>query len=508
MPEDELDPALQGLEPRLLWQQFDAIRRIPRPSLHEELVRKHLRSVASEHGWEVREDRAGNIVLAVPGQGAGKKAPALAIQGHMDMVCAKNPDVAHDFHRDPIALHRVELELDGRSCDVLQARGTTLGSDNGLGLAAALALAIDETVDRPPLELLFTSDEETGMSGALNLDAGMIRAKNLLNLDAEEHGSVYLSCAGGRELIGHWELEREKPRPEDVALRVRVSGFRGGHSGVEIHEGRANAIVELLGTLSAPGVELDGVRLASCDGGGRPNAIPRFAQAVLWCAPSRVQMLVDQLREAAETRRERVAEQDRGFELTVERVDGTECPAPLVAHESRAMLKALSSLPDGVIAWSKSIEGLVETSNNLGVIETTQQQLRVVCLTRSSRDGALESVQERMQRTLEASGATSTYQGAYPGWEADLDNPLLARTIAVYEALFGEPPAVKAIHAGLECGILHTQMPSVHMVAFGPEIRNAHTPDEAVVLDTVEPFWRLLSGMARDLCGGRKASRG
>jgi dipeptidase D len=501
---DELDPTLRGLAPQLVWELFDALRKIPRPSLHEELVRNHLRALAEQHGWQVREDRAGNIVLAVPGQGAGVNAPALAIQGHMDMVCAKNPDVAHDFHSDPIELVRGTLEIEGHVRDVLRARGTTLGSDNGLGVAAALALAIDESVDRPPLELLFTADEETGMTGAMNLDAGMISAKNLLNLDAEEHGSVYLSCAGGRELIGVWEMQRESPRTEDVALRVRISGLRGGHSGVDIHERRPNAIMELLKTLSAASVELDGVRLASCDGGVRPNAIPRVAQAVLWCAPSRVEMLTEQLQRASDDRRAEMPEGDQDFSFAVERVDPEDCPAPLVADESRAMLKALASLPDGVIAWSKAIEGLVETSNNVGVIATTEHELRVVCMTRSSRDGALESVQERMQRTLEAAGATSTCEGAYPGWEADLDSPLLARVLDVYEAMFGEPPAVKAIHAGLECGILHKAMPEVHMVAFGPEIRNAHTPDEAVVLDTVEPFWRLLSGLARDLCGGRR----
>ncbi len=498
---DVLDPALQGLEPKRVWRQFDALRRIPRPSLHEELVRKHLRALAAEHGWEVREDHAGNIVLAVPGRGEGADASPVALQGHMDMVCVKDPGVRHDFHRDPIGLQRSTLAENGVTRDVLTAVGTTLGSDNGLGLAAALAVASDPSIDRPPLELLFTADEETGMSGAMRLDGRMITAARLINLDAEEHGSIYLSCAGGRELVAVWDLERDTPRAEDVALRLRVSGLRGGHSGVDIHEGRANAVVVLLSALASGDVELDGVRLASCDGGARPNAIPRVAQAILWCAPRRAEVLTSQL-EAAQARiGERLADEPE-FALTVERVEGDECPGPLSAETSRAMLKALAMLPDGVIAWSKSIDGLVETSNNLGTIATTEKTLTLTCLTRSSRDGALESVQERMQLTLDSSGATTEFKGAYPGWEADLDNPLLKRTTEVFERLFGEAPRVKAIHAGLECGILHQRMPGVKMVAFGPEIRNAHTPDEAVVLDSVEPFYRLISELVRDLCSG------
>lgn len=497
---DTVDPALEGLEPKLVWEQFDAIRQIPRPSLHEELLRKHLRDLAKQQSWGVRGDAAGNLVLYVPGRGAGVDSLPLAIQGHMDMVCAKDPGVTHDFYRDPIRLHRTQIEIDGQARDVIKAQGTTLGSDNGLGLATALALGLDPSVDHPPLELLFTADEETGMSGAFDLDGGMITAARLLNLDAEEHGSIYLSCAGGRELVGTWDLRREAPRPDDVALRVRLSGLRGGHSGVDIHEGRPNAIVTLLELLSSQQLELDGVRLASCDGGSRPNAIPRNAQAVLWCPPQRAQVLTEQLEAVAKAMREGLLGTDPDACVVIEKVAPEDCPAPLEADQSRALLKALSALHDGVIALSESIEGLVETSNNLGVIASTEASLSVTCMTRSSRDGAIESAQDRMMLTLESAGANVRFEAAYPGWQADLDNPLLVRARVVYERLFGGPPEIKAIHAGLECGILNKRIPGLHMIAFGPEIRNAHTPDEAVVLDTVEPFWRLVSSLVSDLC--------
>jgi dipeptidase D len=496
----ELDPALRGLEPAAVWEQFDAIRRIPRPSLHEERVRRHLHALARAHGWTSRQDTAGNVVVYVPGRGAGEQASPLALQGHMDMVCAKDPGVDHDFHRDPIALRRDAVTIDGDLRPVLRARGTTLGSDNGLGMASALALALDPSIDHPPLELVFTTDEETGMTGALALDAGLIHAPRLLNLDAEEHGSIYLSCAGGRELVATWELAREAPRPDEVALRISVDGLHGGHSGVDIHLGRANAVAVLATVLADEGLERERVRVGSIDGGSRPNAIPRAAQAVVWVPAASEVAVTARLRALEVTARATWAAIDPGLRLRVERVDAGECPGPLAIAASHALTSAVARLPVGPITWSSAIADLVETSNNPGTIETTEQRIRLVCMTRSSRDAALASEQEAMERVLVAGGAHVLFQGGYPGWEADVHDPLVARACAVYERTFGSRPAIKAIHAGLECGILRRRLPTVSMIAFGPEIRNAHTPDEAVVLDTVEPFFRLLVELARDLC--------
>ncbi len=503
-----LDPALRGLEPVALWEQFDAIRRIPRMSHEEEGVRRYLRALAKRHGWAVREDAGGNVVLVVPGRGRGVEASPVAIQGHGDMGGAKEPDSPHDFLRDPIELRRDTVDLDdnGRPRDVLLANDTTLGSDNGIGCAAGLAIALTPGLDHPPLELLFTANEETGMSGAENLDPKLVVSRRMLNLDTEEWGSVYISCAGGRDLHARWSVEREAPRDEDVGFVVQVRDLKGGHSGVDIHNGRTNGIKLMVDLVLDGRVELDGVRLGACDGGGRPNAIPRDGELVLWCPRSNADAFETQLQAAAEAHCARIAETDPHAKITVRRLDADDLAKletrqyPIGGATGRAIVKAIGALDDGVIAWSTTIEGLVETSSNLGVITTREDEVEIVIMTRSSKDDAVERVQTRMDRTLQASGADVSHDAAYPGWEADPESPLLQATKDAYERLFGEKAEIKAIHAGLECGILGQRLPGVSMVSFGPEIRNAHTPQETLVLDTVPPFFELVAELVRQLC--------
>ncbi len=502
MADEPLDPALAGLEPVELWRQFDAIRRIPRPSNQEQGVRAYLTALAERHGWEVATDEGGNIVLRVPGRGRGREAELLAIQGHMDMVCEKLGEVDHDFERDPIRLRRAVRRLDGREREVLEAVGTTLGSDNGIGCAAALALALTPGLEHPPLELLFTADEEVGMTGAFNLDLGLLRARRLLNLDAEAEGRIYLSCAGGRELHASWELDRDERHLDDVAVRVRIDGLRGGHSGVDIHVGRANAIAVLIGLLTAKEVQLEGVRLASCDGGGRPNAIARAAETVLWCASSRVAGLGRGLELAGRRLADAFASADPDLRVEFEPLPASAreaVPAPVSSITSRAILEALKNQRDGVLAWSPVIPGLVETSNNLGTLATVGDEIRLVAMARSSKPGAVESFQDRCERTLEASGARVEFRHAFPGWEARVDTELLRTAKASYAALFGREPTLEAIHAGLECGVLNDRVPGLEMIAFGPDIHDAHTPSECLVLDTVEPFWNFVVRLAADL---------
>ncbi|MFO7567799.1 MAG: beta-Ala-His dipeptidase [Enhygromyxa sp.] len=499
-----MDPALVGLEPEELWRQFDALCRIPRPSRKEDGVRAYLIGLAERQGWEAITDTAGNIVVRTPGRGRGVDRPPLAIQGHMDMVCEKLGEVEHDFERDPIRLRRAVRKLGGREREVLQAQGTTLGSDNGIGCAAALALALTPGLEHPPLELLFTADEELGMTGAFDLDPSLLSARRLINLDAELEGRIYLSCAGGRELHAVWELDRDDRHLDDVALRVSVEGLRGGHSGVDIHEGRANAIALLIALLTAKEVELEGVRLASCEGGGRVNAIAREAEAVLWCGRARAKQLTRELETAASRITASLARVDPELSVTVaELPDPDAAPAPVSAITSRAIIEALRNQRDGVLAWSPVIPGLVETSNNLGTLTTVSaehgDEIRLIAMARSSKAGALESFQERCERTLEASGAQIEYKHAFPGWEAKLDTELLRTALASYAALFGHEPKIEAIHAGLECGILHDRVPGLEMIAFGPDIYDAHTPSESLALDTVEPFWRFLVRLVSDL---------
>ena len=503
IPTPSLGPQLDGLEPAELWRQFDALRRIPRPSLHEQEVREHLRGIAEARGWSHQTDEAGNLVLRVPGRGRGTGAPPLIIQGHMDMVCEKLESVEHDFRRDPIELHRSTREIEGIQREVLEARGTTLGADNGIGCAAALALALTPDLHHPPLELLFTADEEVGMTGAQSLDSSMLTGRRLLNFDAELEGRIYLSCAGGRELHAVWDLDRDEAHHDDVPMRVSIAGLRGGHSGVDIHEGRANAIAILVELLTAPEIDLEGVRLASCEGGGRSNAIARTAETVLWCARTRVKGLRDAIEQAGRRICLRVADKDPELTIGVElipdeRRDAT--PRPVSAMTGRAILEALRRQRDGVLAWSAVIPGLVETSNNLGAITTQGDRIRLVTMARSSKDGALAVFQERAELTLEASGAETEYLHAFPGWEARLDSELLRRAQAAYRELFGHEVTLEAIHAGLECGILKHRLPGVEMIAFGPSIFDAHTPSECLAIDSVEPFWRFVVRLAEALC--------
>ncbi len=498
----DLDPALAGLEPVELWRQFDALRRIPRPSLHEAGVRAHLQALAEREGWASQTDGGGNIVLRVPGRGAGVASKPLAIQGHMDMVCEKLGESPHDFLRDPILLRRTKRVIQGRERDVLQATGTTLGADNGIGVATGLALALTPGLDHPPLELVFTADEEQGCSGAFLLDPTMISARRMINLDAELEGRIYLSCAGGRELHATWELDRDTHHHGDVPVRLWVEGLSGGHSGVDIHEGRANAITLLAQVLTDKELDLDGVRLASCLGGGRPNAIPRHAETILWVARTRVSRLARAVEQAG--RRVALAYENVDPELVVGFVELPEdrhdsIPKPVSAMTSRAILEALRNLRDGVLGWSPVIPGLVETSNNIGAIGTEGDRLKLVMMSRSSKTGAMEAFQERCERSLEASGAAVVYENAFPGWEARVDTELLAIAEATYERLFGHPPKREAIHAGLECGVLGDRVPGLEMIAFGPDIFDAHTPSESLALDSVEPFWRFVVELAASL---------
>ncbi len=500
---DAVDASLRGLEPTTLWQQFDALRKIPRASLNEEGVRRYLRGLSDVQGWQCLEDGAGNCVVKVPGRGRGVKSPPLAIQGHMDMICEKLGSVEHDFAKDPISLQRTTRTIDGVERQVLMAQGTTLGADNGIGVCTALALALEPGLDHPPLELVMTADEETGMTGAANLDGTLVTARRLINLDAEEQGSIYLSCAGGRDFTARWLVEREAVGHDDQPLRIIVGGLKGGHSGVDIHLKRGNAIKLLLEILSDPRVELDGVRVASFDGGGRDNVIPRSADLRLWCVRTRVRALKEKIAEVAKTVAEGLGPADSGFFVRVEGLDAKECPLPLESSTMRCIMKVMGKIPDGVLAWSQVIDGLVETSTNLGVVETLAGELRIVSLTRSSKAGAIEAVQERMERAVEAAGGTVEFCGGYPGWEADTGGSLLKQAVASYERLFAAKPALKAIHAGLECGILGDRIPGAEMISVGPELRNVHTPDEALVLDSVGPYWTFVSNLVRDLCEAR-----
>lgn len=480
--------SLEKLEPRAVWSHFDGIRRVPRPSKHEEKIVAHVRGWAAEHGFAVVADAAGNLVVSVPATAGRESSPPVILQGHLDMVCEKNEDVEHDFFAAPI-----RLDVDG---DWVSAEGTTLGADNGMGVAAAMAAATDPEVVHPPLELLFTLDEETGLNGASAFDGSLVSGRLLVNLDTEEDDAVYIGCAGAGGVVAEMPLVRDGSAPDAVFRELAVRGLAGGHSGIDIAAKRANAIkvmTRLLLALQERGLDPG---LAGLRGGSARNAIARECFADL-CLDER---RAADLAAAFGPLRDRLA-RAYGFErdLSIVLGEGGRRSAALAAASRDRLLLALAAAPHGVLAMSAEVPGLVETSNNLAVVETGDDGARIVCSYRSSSNPALDETRQSLTSLFRLAGARVAEDAGYPGWPPAPDSPLVRRTVAVYEDLFAEPPAVKAVHAGLECGILTQKVPGLDAVSIGPEILGAHSPDERVRVSSVAKFYRLLSQLLADL---------
>lgn len=492
-------------EPALLWQHFEKICKIPHSSGNEGGLRAFVRAFAGANGFGYSEDSAGNCAVSVAGRGAGVDGPSVILQAHMDMVCVADEEQAgraHDFARDPI-LTREAVWLDnGSPVDVLMATGTTLGADNGIGMAAALAAAIDPSVvDCPPLELLFTVEEETGLIGARKLDRSLLKGDLLMNLDSEALGEICVSCAGGREMVANWRVEREDPASGAMPVRVFLAGLPGGHSGVQIHERRGNAILMLLQEVQAA-VEGADIRVAAFSGGSAGNVIPSQAEMVLWVSSTHRDALAAAFMDPAMKARLSAAvsvDGEEGITCGSEPVAPNSAARPILARQTRAILSAIAGLPNGPRVWSDVVPGLVETSNNVAIVEMSEDTVMLDCSTRSSRVGAIEQLQRGMRATLEASGAAVTVADGYPGWPADADNPLLTRAVRVFQAVLGHAPTVSAVHAGLECGVFKGLQPDLRMISFGPTIHGAHTVQERVVVDSIPPFYACLTSLLRDM---------
>ncbi len=483
---------LETLEPRALWQHFDAIRSIPRPSKHEERIVAHIQSWADERGLDVSRDAVGNMLVRVPASPGLESAPAVLLQGHLDMVCEKNSDVTKDFMHDPI-----DAYVDG---DWVKARGTTLGADNGVGVASAMAIVDDPEVQHGPLELLFTLDEETGLTGAAELDASMINARIMVNTDTEEDGAIYIGCAGGADSISTFPLMQRRALIGTIPVSIAVRGLRGGHSGLDIIENRGNAIKLLVRTLMRvlrASVELD---LASISGGSKHNAIPREADAVVRVQPDDLDQLRAIVSGAVEAFTEEFHSVDPGLSITMQQVEDTpEHQHVMNVHARDRLLRALAGIPHGVHSMSREVPGLVETSSNLAVVARDGDQIRLTTSHRSSVMPALLAAQAAVRSICELAGAQVDVHDAYPGWQPNPDSPLLKRSIRVYRDLFGSEPATKAIHAGLECGLLLDKVPGMDIISIGPEIIGAHSPDEGVQISSVQRYWRFLAAVLEDI---------
>ena len=481
--------AIDGLEPQLVWKHFGALSRIPRGSKNEAAAARYVLDTAGQLGLPARQDAAGNVLVEKPATAGRERAASVCLQSHLDMVCGKNADKVHDFTKDPI-----ELVREG---NVLRANGTTLGADNGVGVAAALAVAEDRSLEHGPLELLFTIDEETGLTGAQRLEPGFLRSRVLLNLDSEQEGEIYVGCAGGQDTRGTWAIVREAARANMVALELRVTGLRGGHSGLEIDKGRGNA-VKIMGRVLLALAEEAGARLVSIEGGSKHNAIPREAFAVV-CVPAsrakKAQKLVGRWQSVV---REELGSVDPDLRVSAAEAAG-ELPQVLKRRSQKQVLQTLSALPHGVLKMSAAIPGLVETSTNVAVLTTEGDTVSLVTSQRSSVASEKAEIAQTVRAIFELGGAAVAQGEGYPGWKPNTASPLLKKALAVYASLYGREPEVKAIHAGLECGLIGEKYPGIDMISFGPTLTAVHSPEERIFVDTVPRFWGFLAALLKDL---------
>jgi len=483
---------LESLEPSLLWKHFDTIRNTPRPSKHEEKIIAVVKSWASDRGFEVLQDAAGSLTIKVPATPGHENAPTVILQGHLDMVCEKNSDVEHDFMTEGI-----EVEVKG---DWVQAKGTTLGADNGIGVAAAMAIADDPAVTHGPLELLCTIDEETGLTGAKDLDASMVTGRIMLNLDTEEDGAVYIGCAGGADSIATLKTGRRTGALGSSPVKLSVTGLRGGHSGLNIIENRGNAVkltTRILLAAIEEGIELD---LVSIDGGDKHNAIPREAFAICRIDSSETAAFEAVAEKCARDFREEFGQSDPDLAVSVGELDeGDAYRSVLTVHARDRVLRILNGLPHGVLSMSRDVPGLVETSNNVAVVKNHGDHAEINVSYRSSVMPALFAVRAQVDSIFRLAGAEVHVEDAYPGWKPNPTSPIVQTTSEVYEKLFGEKPALKAIHAGLECGLLIEKVPGMDVVSIGPQIENAHSPEEKVQISSVQKFYKHLAAVLQEL---------
>jgi dipeptidase D len=484
-----MSSSLGALKPAHLWKYFEAILGIPHCSGNEKALAEYILSVAGGLGLEAKKDKVGNVIVRKKASAGRESSQGVILQSHMDMVGEKNSDVVHDFATDPI-----KASIKG---GWVQAEGTTLGADNGIGIAASLAVMEEKSLVHGPLEFLFTVDEETGLTGANKLEKGVLKGKYLLNLDSEEEGTFTIGCAGGADSVITLPLKRKTAVAKNLRL-LKITGLRGGHSGLDIHQGRGNAI-KLLARMLWQVAREHRFDLVGIEGGNKRNAIPREAWAVIAIDPAGEKSLAAFLKKAFEKIRIEYQTVETGLKYVFDKAP--EGQGPAIAAESRkALLDLLIALPHGVVAMHPVIAGLTETSTNLAIIRLEKKQAQVVCSTRSSIASALDATRNVLETVCGLAGAKIQLQDGYPGWMPNLQSALLAKLQGIYKAATGNDSRVVAVHAGLECGIIGEKYPGMDMISFGPTLEHPHSPDERVQIESVEKFWKFmasaLSGLA------------
>ena len=472
---------IRDLEPKLVWGLFDDITKVPRPSKKEEKIGAFLVEFAKRHNLEYKRDTIGNVVIRKPATEGYEKRPTVVLQAHTDMVCEKNSDKVFDFENDAIQTY-----IDN---GWVKADGTTLGADDGIGIAAALALLVDETVAHPAIEALFTVDEETGLTGAFNLGEGMVQGKYLINLDSEDEGEVFIGCAGGVDTLAYLPLVTESAPSNYRYYKVAVSGLLGGHSGDDIDKGHANSN-KLAARVTERAVRLFGARLTHFDGGNLRNAIPREAYIILGVPNDNKTEFENDITTYAKALCGEFALVEKGAKIELSEVD---TPAVVLTEQTqRNLLLALIGVPSGVLAMSAAMPGLVETSTNLASVKFVEDKIVITTSQRSSSESAKEYAKLHVESVFVAAGCEVVHSDGYPGWSPNPQSALLECTKSAYKKLFGSEPKVRAIHAGLECGLFLEKYPHLEMVSFGPTLRGVHSPDERLDISTVDKFWKLL----------------
>lgn len=480
---------IQNLKPTCIWRNFYNLTQVPRPSGHLEKIQQFLLDFGREAGVETFKDPAGNIVMRKPASPGMENRKGVILQAHMDMVPQKTPESAHNFETDPI-----EPWIDG---EWVKAKGTTLGADNGLGVAAIMAVMEDKTLKHGPINALITADEETGMYGANDLPEGELEGDILMNLDSEHWGKFVIGSAGGIDVTATLDYQEVDTDPEDAAVRVTVSGLRGGHSGLEINEGRGNAN-KLLVQVVREAIEETEARLASWHGGNMRNAIPFKAEAVLTLPKENIAVLKEIVADWKETFNDEFKLiEPQGIELTVEEVDVPKKEVPVEIQDN--LVNAIYGCHDGVVRMIPSYPSVVETSSNLAIIDIAEGKAALKILARSSREDMKDYVVTTLESCFSMAGMKVETAGSYGGWDPNPDSEILHLLLKEYKELFGQDGIIQVDHAGLECSVILGKYPHLDVVSLGPTMKSPHTTTERALIETVEPFWQLLKKTLEDV---------
>lgn len=479
-----------SLKPHHVWKYFYDLTQIPRPTGHTAEAVKYVVNVGKELGLETHTDEVGNVLIRKPATKGYEDRPVVAMQGHLDMVPQKNNHIQHDFEKDPI-----QPRIDG---EWVRANETTLGADNGIGVALALAVLADDTLEHGPLEALFTIDEEVGMVGAFALKEGFSKADIMLNLDSEVVDELYVGCAGGVDINVTLEYKDDQlPAPDDIAVKVLLNGLKGGHSGVDIHLGRGNAN-KLLVRFLKKATEQFNISVAELQGGSLRNAIPREAWAILTMPEEELSDLKDLVSQFEALYIKEYKGIEEGIKMSLERLD--KVPAHIVPQEiTDNVIHAVEAVQNGAITYLAEFEDTVESSSNLASIRLGSGKLTITFLTRSSSESRKEMVASSIESAFALIGAEVEFDAPYNGWQPDAHSHVLEVMTKVFKEINGEEPPVKVMHAGLECGIIQGVMPHTQMISFGPTIRFPHSPDEKLLIPTVEKTWDFLIRSLREL---------